>query len=220
MARQTAVSAPNGMRVDLVQARLRQASRGKGAAWEVLSPAAIGGPQQGSAADLAQQAQILEPFYQQFGFARSYFNQLMNSLVDTYGHLYNAMRPEVDMPDIILQRRILVGLLPALEKRPRGDQKYWQTHLGHDPHAVGQGTGVGSFAVQHDSSWTSYDKLLQAGLSSAPPGHGAPLNQQQAQALAGLLKALENVSRHFSGQTAGYPDDPIPAADLRVRPTL
>jgi hypothetical protein len=67
---------------------------------------------------------------------------------------------------------------------------------------------------------TAYDRLLQAGLSSAPPGHGAPLNQEQAQALSELLKALENVSRYFSGETAGYPDDPIPAADIRVRPTL
>jgi len=47
------------------------------------------------------------------------------------------------------------------------------------------------------------------------------LSSQQADALQELLEALERVSREFSGRrSSDYPDDPVPSADIRVRPTL
>jgi hypothetical protein len=67
---------------------------------------------------------------------------------------------------------------------------------------------------------TPYSALLHAARSSAPPGHDAPLTPAQAQALEDLLKALGDVSQVFSRHSPDYPDDPIPSADIRVRPTL
>ena len=57
-------------------------------------------------------------FAEQFGYAQSYFGKALSSLTDTYSHIYGAEDGEVDFADCIMQRRILVVLLPSLEKAP------------------------------------------------------------------------------------------------------
>lgn len=57
-------------------------------------------------------------FAEQFGYAQSYFGKALSSLTDTYSHIYGAKDGEVDFADAIMQRRILVVLLPSLEKAP------------------------------------------------------------------------------------------------------
>lgn len=59
-----------------------------------------------------------ESFPEQFGYAQSYFGKALSSLTDTYSHIYGAEDGEVDFADAIMQRRILVVLLPSLEKAP------------------------------------------------------------------------------------------------------
>ncbi len=59
-----------------------------------------------------------ESFAEQFGYAQSYFGKALSSLTDTYSHIYGAEDGEVDFSDAIMQRRILVILLPSLEKAP------------------------------------------------------------------------------------------------------
>ena len=59
-----------------------------------------------------------ESFAEQFGYAQSYFGKALSSLTDTYSHIYGAEDGEVDFSDAIMQRRILVVLLPSLEKAP------------------------------------------------------------------------------------------------------
>ena len=59
-----------------------------------------------------------QSFAEQFGYAQSYFGKPMSSLTDTYSHIYGAEDGEVDFADAIMQRRILVVLLPSLEKSP------------------------------------------------------------------------------------------------------
>lgn len=120
---------------EIVKTRLRNAARRKESALQVLSPAARG-PAEG---DPSQH--VLDPFYQQFGYARSYFNQLMSSLADTYGHIYGAARPEVDMPDIVMQRRVLVALLPSLEKSPAETRNIGKLNLAMIRNAVAVGLG-------------------------------------------------------------------------------
>ncbi len=58
-------------------------------------------------------------FVEQFGYAQSYFGKALSSLTDTYSHIYGADDGEVDFSDVIMQQRILVILLPALEKSPQ-----------------------------------------------------------------------------------------------------
>lgn len=51
---------------------------------------------------------------EQFGYARSYFGDPLNNLTDTYGHIYGTAFGEVDMRDVVMQRRILTIIIPSL----------------------------------------------------------------------------------------------------------
>src|SRR3546814_15006760 len=44
------------------------------------------------------------------------FTKILGSLVDVYGYIFHTLYGEVDMHDVVLGRRILVIMLPALEK--------------------------------------------------------------------------------------------------------
>ncbi|MDR2456822.1 MAG: hypothetical protein LBE49_09560, partial [Deltaproteobacteria bacterium] len=57
-------------------------------------------------------------FFDQYGYAQSYFGRALSSLTDTYGHIYGVESGEVDFRDVVLSRRILVALLPSMEKSP------------------------------------------------------------------------------------------------------
>ncbi|MGE3921062.1 MAG: TraM recognition domain-containing protein [Gammaproteobacteria bacterium] len=61
-----------------------------------------------------QVSQVLE----QHGFITMQLTRVFSSLADTYGHIIRTNLAEVDFKDIVLNRRILVVLLPALEKSP------------------------------------------------------------------------------------------------------
>jgi intracellular multiplication protein IcmO len=55
---------------------------------------------------------------EQFGFITMQLTRAFTSLADTYGHILRTELGEVDFRDVVLNRRILVVLLPALEKAP------------------------------------------------------------------------------------------------------
>jgi intracellular multiplication protein IcmO len=61
-----------------------------------------------------QVSQVLE----QHGFITMQLVRVFTSLADTYGHILRTKLAEVDLKDVVLNRRILVVLLPALEKSP------------------------------------------------------------------------------------------------------
>jgi len=61
-----------------------------------------------------QGSQVLE----QHGFITMQLTKVFGSLADTYGHIIRTNLAEVDLKDVVLNRRILVVLLPALEKSP------------------------------------------------------------------------------------------------------
>ncbi|MCK4608481.1 MAG: TraM recognition domain-containing protein [Gammaproteobacteria bacterium] len=56
--------------------------------------------------------------YEQHGFIVMQLTRVFTSLADTYGHIMRTRLAEVDLHDVVLNRRILVVLLPALEKSP------------------------------------------------------------------------------------------------------
>nr|MCH9769497.1 TraM recognition domain-containing protein [Gammaproteobacteria bacterium] len=61
-----------------------------------------------------QVSQVLE----QHGFITMQLTRAFTSLADTYGHIMRTNLAEVDLNDVVLNRRILCVLLPALEKAP------------------------------------------------------------------------------------------------------
>jgi hypothetical protein len=57
-----------------------------------------------------------EEVTRQFGFAQAYFTRALASLSDTYGHIYLTGQGEIDYQDAVLNGRILLTLLPSMEK--------------------------------------------------------------------------------------------------------
>lgn len=55
---------------------------------------------------------------EQHGFITMQLTRVFGSLADVYGHIVRANLAEVDIKDVVLNRRVLVVLLPALEKSP------------------------------------------------------------------------------------------------------
>src|SRR6185369_14257792 len=53
---------------------------------------------------------------QQHGYLSMQFTRSMQSLGDDYGFIFETPAADVDMLDVVLNRRILVVLIPALEK--------------------------------------------------------------------------------------------------------
>lgn len=53
---------------------------------------------------------------QQHGYLSMQFTRSMQSLGDDYGFIFDTQAADVDMLDVVLNRRILVVLIPALEK--------------------------------------------------------------------------------------------------------
>lgn len=120
----------------IIEARIRaeKARQNGGRALDV-PPAGQKGP---SAAD---EAALLDPYYQQFGYAKSYFGLVLGSLVDTYGYIYRPPRPEIEIADVIMQSRIFVALMPALTKSPTEVKNIGKVSLSMFRNAIGAGLG-------------------------------------------------------------------------------
>ncbi|WP_151193847.1 type IV secretory system conjugative DNA transfer family protein [Cysteiniphilum sp. JM-1] len=56
--------------------------------------------------------------YEQHGYITMQLTRVFNSLADVYAHIMKTNLGEVNFSDVVLNRRILVVLLPALEKSP------------------------------------------------------------------------------------------------------
>ncbi|WP_231365827.1 MULTISPECIES: type IV secretory system conjugative DNA transfer family protein [unclassified Thioalkalivibrio] len=66
---------------------------------------------------LAQGAQVNNPTaFEQHGYVTMQLVPALNELSGRFGHIFNARMSEVDMEDVVLRNRILIVLLPALEK--------------------------------------------------------------------------------------------------------
>ena len=53
---------------------------------------------------------------QQHGYLTMQFTRALQSLGDDYGYIFDTKAADIDMVDIVLNRRILITLIPALEK--------------------------------------------------------------------------------------------------------
>ncbi len=53
---------------------------------------------------------------QQHGYLTMQFTRSLQSLGDDYGYIFDSQAADVDMVDVVLNRRILIVLIPALEK--------------------------------------------------------------------------------------------------------
>jgi intracellular multiplication protein IcmO len=68
--------------------------------------------------DSAKKGKQTNQCQEQHGFIIMQLTRAFTSLADTYGHILRTNLAEVDLHDVVLNRRILAVLLPALEKSP------------------------------------------------------------------------------------------------------
>ena len=68
--------------------------------------------------DRSRKGKQVSQVSEQHGFITMQLTRVFSSLADTYGHILRINLAEVDFKDVVLNRRILVVLLPALEKSP------------------------------------------------------------------------------------------------------
>lgn len=74
---------------------------------ERVDPNAKGGPDKG-----------LATCREQHGYLQMQFTRVLNDLANTYGYIFKTKAGEIDMYDVVVNRRILVVLMPSLEKSP------------------------------------------------------------------------------------------------------
>lgn len=55
---------------------------------------------------------------EQYGYLSMQLTKPLGSLADDFGHIFRTPIGEVDMEDVVLNRRVLIVLLPALQKAP------------------------------------------------------------------------------------------------------
>lgn len=77
--------------------------------------------------------------YRQHGFAQAYFTRALSTLSDTYADIYMTGRGEINFLDLILRRRILTVLIPALEKAPEEMKNLGKLVLAGQKNAVSTG---------------------------------------------------------------------------------
>lgn len=85
---------------------------------------------------------------QQHGYLSMQFTRSLQSLAGDYGHIFKAQLADVDMVDVVLNRRILVVLIPALEKSP--DEA---ANLGKIVVAAIKGMMGSTLGAQIEGSW-------------------------------------------------------------------
>lgn len=84
----------------------------------------------------------------QHGYLEMQFTKILGSLADVYGHIFHTPYGEVDMHDVVLNRRILVIMLPALEKS--GDEI---ANLGKIVVATLKGMMGGTLGSSLEGNW-------------------------------------------------------------------
>ncbi|MEO7326570.1 MAG: TraM recognition domain-containing protein [Dokdonella sp.] len=86
----------------------------------------------------------------QHGFAQMYFTRALSSLTDTYGHIYRGSLGEVDFVDVVRRRRVLVVMLPALEKSLAGLANLGKINLSALKDAISTGLGSSVEGTRRD----------------------------------------------------------------------
>ena len=66
--------------------------------------------------ELPKDARSKQTILDQHGFIAMQLTQVANLLSDDYGHIFGVKRGHVDFYDVVVNRRVLIVLLPALEK--------------------------------------------------------------------------------------------------------
>lgn len=97
---------------------------------------------------------------EQHGYISMQLVRTFNSLADTYGYIMRTQLAEIDFLDVFLNRRILIVLLPALEKSPAE-----LTNLGRIVVASIKATMAVGLGARIEGDW---NKVIESKPTTAP----------------------------------------------------
>lgn len=171
---------------------------------------------------------------EQFSYAVGYFNLAVASFTDTFGHIYLPALGEVNMDDVILKRRILITVLPALEMAPAQLKNTGQIALSAVRNACAVGLGKKLEGTAEDvvfslptDSPTPFLSITDEYAAIPTPGYAEVLTQGRGLGIAavvasqdygGIKRADEGAAKQIIANTkiklCGVLEDPEDTWDL------
>ena len=138
---------------------------------------------------------------EQHGYITMQLIRTFNSLADTYGYIMKTPLAEIDFVDVFLNRRILVVLLPALEKSPSE-----LTNLGRIVVASIKATMAKGLGSALEGSWK---KVIAAKPTTAPSPFMCVLDEYGFYAVEGF--AVVPAQARSLGFSAIFAGQDLPA---------
>jgi intracellular multiplication protein IcmO len=142
-----------------------------------------------------------ETTLEQHGYITMQLIRTFNSLSDTYGYIMRTPLAEIDFVDVFLNRRILVVLLPALEKSPTE-----LTNLGRIVVASIKATMAKGLGSQLEGEWA---KIIDSKPTSAPSPFMCVLDEYGYYAVEGF--AVVPAQARSLGFSAIFAGQDLPA---------
>lgn len=138
---------------------------------------------------------------EQHGYITMQLVRTFNSLSDTYGYIMRTPLPEIDFTDVFLNRRILVVLLPALEKAPAE-----LSNLGRIIVASIKATMAKGLGAQIEGEWS---KIIDSSPTKAPSPFMCVLDEYGYYAVEGF--AVVPAQARSLGFSAIFAGQDLPA---------
>lgn len=151
--------------------------------------------------DKAKFQQQGETALEQHGYITMQLVRTFNSLADTYGYIMKTPLAEIDFLDVFLNRRILVVLLPALEKSPSE-----LTNLGRIIVASIKATMAVGLGAQIEGDWA---KIIDAKPTNSPSPFMCVLDEYGYYAVEGF--AVVPAQARSLGFSAVFAGQDLPA---------
>lgn len=151
--------------------------------------------------DRAKYQQQGETCNEQHGYITMQLVRTFNSLADTYGYIMRTQLAEIDFLDVFLNRRILVVLLPALEKSPPE-----LTNLGRIIVAAIKATMAVGLGAKLEGDW---DKIIESKPTTSPSPFMCVLDEYGYYAVEGF--AVVPAQARSLGFSAIFAGQDLPA---------
>lgn len=88
--------------------------------------------------------------YNQHGYLTGQLARTLSMMMDTYGYVFADKYPEIDPFDVLLNNRVLVVLIPSLEKSPTEAAALGQLHIANQRLMMAQTLGYQLEGVKSD----------------------------------------------------------------------
>jgi intracellular multiplication protein IcmO len=144
---------------------------------------------------------------QQHGYLSMQFTRTLQSLGDEYGYIFKAQLADVDVLDVVLNRRMLVVLIPALEKS--GDEA---ANLGKIVAACLKGMMGATLGAQVEGSW---DQSIETKATRAPSPYMTVFDEVGYYTAQGM--AVMAAQARSLGFSLIFAAQDLPAMEKRVK---